>query len=60
MASSWFAIAEETTLASMVDAETSGALSNALLLEQLVDPESISGENVHTLLTLFFDLITGE
>jgi AcrR family transcriptional regulator len=37
-----------------------GALSNALLLEQLVDPESISGENVHTLLTLFFDLITGE
>jgi AcrR family transcriptional regulator len=35
-----------------------GALSNALLLEHLVDPESISGQDIHTLLGLFFDLLT--
>jgi len=35
-----------------------GALSNALLLEHMVDPESISGHEIHTLLGLFFDLLT--
>jgi AcrR family transcriptional regulator len=35
-----------------------GALSNALLLEHLVDPESISGQDIHTLLGLFLDLLT--
>lgn len=53
------ALGRHTPVSSTAGAVAMGALSNALLLEQLVDPTLLSAGNVHTLLSLFFDLLTG-
>lgn len=37
-----------------------GALANALVMEQLVDPAILSSEELYKLLSLVFDLLTGQ
>ncbi len=54
------ALGRGTPVSSTTAAVAMGALSNSLLLEQLVDPATLSAGEVHTLLGLFFDLLTGE
>jgi AcrR family transcriptional regulator len=54
------ALGHRTPVSSMTAAVAMGALSNALLLEQLVDPKIFSPHDIHTLLSLFFDSLTGE
>lgn len=54
------ALGRRTPVSSPTAAVAMGALSNALLLEQLVDPSALPGDDIHTLLSLFFDLLTGE
>lgn len=54
------ALGHRTPVSSTAAVAAMGALSNALLLEQLVDPDAISPAELHTLLSAFFDLITGE
>jgi AcrR family transcriptional regulator len=54
------ALGRPTPVSSTTGAVAMGAVSNALLLEQLVDSEVLPADAVHTLLGLFFDLLTGE
>jgi AcrR family transcriptional regulator len=54
------ALGHRTPVTSSTAAVAMGALSNALMLEQLVDPETLSPSDLQTLLSAFFDLITGE
>ena len=53
------ALERKTPVSSTATAIAMAALSNALLLEQLVDAETLSAADVHTLLSSFFDLLTG-
>lgn len=54
------ALGRRTRVSSTTAAVAMGALSNALLLEQLVDPEVLPPQDVRTLLSLFFDLLTSD
>jgi AcrR family transcriptional regulator len=54
------ALGRRTPVTSTAAAVAMGALSNALLLDQLVDAEALPPEDVQTLLGLFFDLLTGK
>ena len=54
------ALERRTAVASNTAAIAMGALSNALLLDQLVDAEALPAEDVQRLLGLFFDLLTGK
>jgi AcrR family transcriptional regulator len=54
------ALGHRPPVASPTAAAAMGALSHALILEQLVDPTVLSPRDIHTLLSAFFDLITGE
>jgi hypothetical protein len=54
------ALGHRTPVSSTIAAVAMGALSNALLLEQLVDPTILSAHDIGTLLSIFFDSLTGE
>ena len=54
------ALGHRTPVSSMTAAVAMGALSNAILLERSVDPELLAPREVGTLLSLFFDSLTGE
>ncbi len=53
------ALGHRTPVSSMTAAVAMGALSNALLLEHLVDPITLPSYDLHVLLSLFFDSLTG-
>lgn len=53
------ALGHRTPVSSMTAAVAMGALSNALLVEHLVDPMVLPSYDLHVLLGLFFDSLTG-
>jgi AcrR family transcriptional regulator len=53
------ALGHRTPVSSTMAAVAMGALSNSLMIEQLVDPTMLSTTEMGTLLGLFFDLLTG-
>ena len=53
------ALGHRTPVSSMTAAVAMGALSNALLLEHLVDPITLPSYDLHVLLSIFFDSLTG-
>ena len=53
------ALGRRTPVASTTAAVAMGALSNALLLEHLVDPITLPSYDLHVVLGIFFDSLTG-
>ncbi len=53
------ALGQRTPVSSMTAAVAMGALSNALLLEHLVDPITLPSYDLHELLGTIFDSLTG-